>query len=505
MKLSRSSGVLAHITSLPGAFGSGTLGAEARHFVDWLAGGGQSYWQVLPVNPVFDHLGFSPYASSSAFAGNELLISPETLHRQGLLPAEVLAGFPANDESNDFALIQNHRWSLLRQAFQTFQKADHRAENEAWQSFCRDNRFWLDDYCLYTLLSQHHRTHLWLEWETNLARRHPDALAEWRRKLAADIELLKFVQFQFFSQWRELKSYANARGVRIIGDIPIYVSLESADCWSHPEIFRLDPRTGKPDAVSGVPPDYFSSTGQRWGNPLYRWFERPGQTNGPTLDWWQQRLRHQLMLFDLTRIDHFRGFESYWAIPADAPTAVTGSWQKGPGQEFFREMKRRLGSLPLIAEDLGIITDEVRELCDQLELPGMKILQFAFDGDPRNPYLPHNFSNPNCVVYTGTHDNNTTCGWFYGDEIDDRIRKNVHDYLGCDQEQEIHWQLIRLALASTAALVITPLQDLCGLDYLCRMNTPGKCQGNWRWRLSASRSLDDVQRRLLQLTRLFNR
>jgi 4-alpha-glucanotransferase len=507
MVIDRACGLLLHITSLPGQYGSGSLGREASAFGDFLAASGQSYWQMLPLGPVCGHWNFSPYSSPSAFAGNEMLIDPEDMRARGWLTREQLNACKA-DPGADFADLDGTaagRADLLRTAFHAFVEQQNSEDQAAFQRFCGEQRHWLDDYALFRSLADRFHTFQWVNWPEDIARRRPAALAGWQAELAAAITLCKFGQFVFFRQFAEFRRHVNRQGVRLIGDIPFYVNFESADAWSHPEIFQLDPASGLPAAVAGVPPDYFSRSGQRWGNPLYEW-QAPFQAIRPaTMDWWTARISHLLELVDFLRIDHFRGFESYWAIPAREDTAINGRWQPGPGTAFFSALKNRLGDLPLIAEDLGEITPAVDALRDTLGLPGMKILQFAFDGQPDNPYLPHNFKTPNCLVYTGTHDNNTSNGWFYGNESSEATKQYVLDYLNVAHRDEFHWQFIRLAMQSIACLAIFPVQDVLGFDGRFRMNTPGRGTGNWAWKLREGSLTNEIGERLRRLTALYNR
>jgi 4-alpha-glucanotransferase len=504
--MERASGVLLHITSLPGKYGGGTLGCEAAAFSDFLAASGQSYWQVLPLAPVCGHWHFSPYSSPSALAGNELLIDPEKMHARGWLSTEQLHECEEGQNSDyaDLASTAGQKASLLAKAAARFHEQRDPSETRAFEGFCFDQGHWLDDYSLFRALADHFNTMQWPTWPEAIARRQPAAMESWREKLAAAVRFRQFEQFVFFQQWLEMKEYANRRGVRIIGDIPFYVNFESADAWAHPEIFRLDKTSGLPAAVAGVPPDYFSPTGQRWGNPLYSWQEG-GRLHAPTMEWWTARVGHLLQLVDVLRIDHFRGFDTCWAIPASEPTAISGQWLPGPGRAFFDRLQRNLGRLPLIAEDLGELTPGVEALRDSLGFPGMKILQFAFDGRSDNPYLPHNFANGNCLVYTGTHDNNTSNGWFYGQETSPQTKQYVLDYLGLTHRDEFHWQFIRLAMQSIAGLAMFPAQDILGYDGRFRMNTPGQGAGNWSWKLTPGALSPEIGQRLRTLTALYNR
>jgi 4-alpha-glucanotransferase len=505
--IKRASGLLLHITSLPGKYGCGTLGQEATAFTDFLTASGQSYWQVLPLGPVCPHWHFSPYSSPSAFAGNELLIDPEKMHARGWISAAQLRASEDGRE-NDFAdLIKSARQKtiLLEKAASLFCGQQNPGEKIEFEHFRHEQRQWLDDYTLFRALADHFNTFQWTTWPEDIARRQTAAMDNWRQKLAGPISFWQFGQFVFFKQWLELRDYAHQRGLQIIGDIPFYVNFESADAWSHPEIFQLDQASGLPTAVAGVPPDYFSPTGQRWGNPLYRWQGQQQALKAETMHWWTARIGHLLQLVDVLRIDHFRGFDTYWAIPATEATAVNGQWQPGPGLAFFNELKSRLGNLPLIAEDLGEITPAVEALRDRLALPGMKILQFAFDGQGNNPYLPHNFTSTSCLVYTGTHDNNTSNGWFYGQETSEQTKQYILDYLNAAHRNEFHWQFIRLAMQSIACLAVFPVQDILGYGERFRMNTPGQRAGNWSWKLIPGALTPEIGQRLRQLTSLYNR
>lgn len=480
MDLPRASGVLLHISSLPGPCGIGDLGRGARQFIDFLAEAGQNYWQVLPLGPSCELFGNSPYMSFSAFAGNPLFIDLAELAAQGLLAPEALRQAPVFSEYQvDFRAVAAFRQPLLVAAAREF-TARPPADFAAFAAGAE----WLEDYCLFMALRGHYREQPWYRWPARVAGRKPDALARLREELAADIAYHRFLQFQFFRQWAALRAYAGSRRVKLIGDLPIYVGHDSADVWAHPGYFRLQPATFQPTHVAGVPPDYFSATGQRWGNPLYRWQDDAGQVNQALYDWWSRRLGHLFGLVDLCRIDHFRGFESYWEIEAAEDTAINGRWVAGPADHFFAAMRQHLGDLPIIAEDLGIITPEVTALRRRLGLPGMRVLQFAFDFNEKNDYLPHNFSSTNTVVYTGTHDNNTTLGWFLGEEVSEANRELVRRYTGQDGRR-VSRDLIRLALGSVARLAIFPLQDVLGFGADCRMNTPGTSEGNWRWRCAA--------------------
>ncbi|MFZ5776078.1 MAG: 4-alpha-glucanotransferase [Thermodesulfobacteriota bacterium] len=482
MLAKRSCGILLHPTSLPGPHGIGGLGREARDFVDFLAEAGQGWWQILPCGPVDGAFGNSPYMSLSAFAGTPLLVDPEWLVEKGLLDAAQLGRKPFFPEYLvDYDAVAAWKGQLLGHAFREFVAG---GGSPALDSFA-SSLPWLDEYCLFSALREHFGLKPWFSWPREVACRRAEALSRWRGELAERILFHLFVQYCFFAQWHELREYAHRRGIGIIGDIPIYVALDSADVWGNQGCFLLDPETSQPTHVAGVPPDYFSETGQRWGNPLFRWHQSDGSLHAELLAWWAGRFRHVFACVDVVRVDHFRGFESYWRIPASEETAVRGEWVKGPGMELFVALRRQLGELPIIAEDLGVITPEVEALRRGLGFPGMKVLQFAFDSDAENLYLPHNYASADCVVYTGTHDNDTTVGWFFSDKVSpaakDRALRYAHSQVG----SPIHWDFIRLAYASVARLAVIPLQDLLGFGGDCRMNVPGTSEGNWQWRCAA--------------------
>jgi 4-alpha-glucanotransferase len=454
---------LLHISSLPGPGPNGEIGAEARHFVDFLADCGFGVWQMLPVGPTGDH--GSPYQSSSSHAGNPRLIALEPLVEAGWITAEEAAGGHTDAGS---------KVEVLAAACAGFRQQADAGQRDGLERFTLEHGAWLEDYALYTALHKEHRQPWW-EWPAGLRDREPQAMAEARARLAPCIEQARFEQYLFFSQWAELRAYAASRGVRLFGDLPIFVALDSAEVWAHREFFYLN-ETGEPIVVAGVPPDYFSATGQRWGNPLYNW----DVMHADGFSFWVERMRTQLALFDLVRIDHFRGFEAYWEIPATEPDAVQGHWVAGPGDRLFVRLREELGELPLVAEDLGVITDAVRDLRDGQGMPGMVILQFAFSGGTDNPYLPFRHTE-NSVVYTGTHDNDTTLGWYR--ELTDEERALVDEYAGHSRDP-MPWPLILMALMSVARLAVLPMQDILGLDGQHRMNLPGTTEGNWQWRFS---------------------
>ena len=505
MPFSRHSGILLHPTSLPGPHGSGDLGPSSYHFVDWLVAGSQTLWQILPLGGIGP--GNSPYMSPSAFAGNELLIDLAQLRDFGwLTDVDIIPDPFFKDASVNYQAVQRFRMARLRLAAERFFADARREARKDFAAFCAKASSWLDDYALFMALDKNHGGHgkLWQDWPAALAQRKPKALHEAAEKLADECNFWRFCQWCFFSQWASLKNYANTRGVEIIGDMPIFVSPHSADVWANQHLFDLD-STGQPRVIAGVPPDYFSTTGQRWGNPLYHW---PAHAK-EGYHWWIERIRTTLELCDIVRIDHFRGFESYWEIPADAETAVNGHWKKGPGAAVFTAISNALdkphgkdrGGLRIIAEDLGIITPEVTALRQKLGLPGMRILQFAFDGHTDNLYLPHNFES-NTVVYTGTHDNDTTCGWW--NALATHEQDYVRRYLGISGES-IQWDLIRAASVSVAALSIIPMQDVLGLDSDHRMNQPSVAQGSWEWRFHWGQVAPWHAERLAELTRLHGR
>lgn len=506
MSFPRSSGILLHPSSLPGRFGIGDLGDEAYRFADFLAAGGQSLWQVLPLGPT--GYGDSPYACYSAFAGNTLLISPGRLIDAGLLTSDDLADTPAFAESQvDFESVHEFKDKILRKAYDRFAATKDTDLRRYFEAFCLNHAAWLDDYALFRALKDVHGGKSWHEWDAPFVRRDPNALARAREALRAGIEAQQFYQFLFFKQWSELKAYCNDRGIRLIGDIPIFVAHDSSDVWTNPDQFKLD-QDGRPIVVAGVPPDYFSKTGQLWGNPLYNW-ER---MIADGFKWWIKRVQSTLQTVDILRIDHFRGFVACWEIPGGDQTAERGRWVEAPGRELFLAIRNALGELPIIAEDLGVVTPEVEKLRDDFGFPGMRILQFAFSSDPKNQDLPHNY-HPNVVVYTGTHDNDTTVGWFQsvageGSTRDaeqiERERQFGLKYLNTTGA-EIHWDFIRAVLASCADTAVVPLQDVLGLGTEARMNLPNSTSGNWSWRFKAGELTNEIQARLRELSELFGR
>jgi 4-alpha-glucanotransferase len=494
MRLPRASGILLHPTALPGPHGIGALGAEARGFADFLAAAGQSVWQTLPLGPT--GFGDSPYNALSAFAGNPLLIDLPTLVVLGDLEPADLDGAPSPGGPADFPGVRRYKEERLARAATNFSADANTFRREEFTRFCQEQADWLDDYALFAALRQHFHGKSWQQWPEPLRQHDPAALTEWRTRLAATIAAEQYRQHNFFLQWDALKDYANRRGIRLLGDLPIFVALDSADVWSRQQLFRLD-RQGHPTAVAGVPPDYFSATGQLWGNPLYCWEAHAASG----FAWWRKRLRHELRRADLVRIDHFRGFQACWAVPSGETTAVNGRWEETPGRALFTALRGDNPALPIVAEDLGVITPAVEALRVECGFPGMKILQFAFDSGPGNPYLPHNYAS-DCVVYTGTHDNATTRGWW--DSLDTSQRIRIGSYLA-RTDPDIPWDLIRLAMASVAHLCIVPCQDLLGLDDAARFNRPGQATGNWCWRLAPDQLTPELAGKLRALTETYGR
>ena len=497
---SRVAGILLHPTSLPGPHGIGELGPAALAFLDFLHQTGQRLWQVLPLGPT--GYGDSPYQCFSAFAGNPLLVSLDRLRDQGLLSAEDLRAPRFDARAVDFGRVIEWKQPLLAKACATFEEKADAARREALEAFVRSHAAWLPDFALFTALKRASGGAAWNTWERSLVEREPDALERARRELARECREVEFAQWLFFEQWAELRRTAHERGIRLMGDVPIFVAHDSADVWAHPELFHLG-RDGRPSLQAGVPPDYFSATGQLWGNPLYRWdaLERTGYA------WWVDRLRAVFELVDLVRLDHFRGFEAYWEVAGDATTAIDGRWVKGPGAALFEAVSGALGELPVVAEDLGVITPEVEALRDALGLPGMAILQFAFGSDAHgNDFLPHNYPRRK-VVYTGTHDNDTVVGWWNAGvgnstrsaaEVEQE-RERALAYVGGDGS-EIHWDFVRTLLVSVADTAIVPLQDVLGVGSQGRMNLPGRGDGNWRWRFRAGDLTPELRRRLRAIT-----
>ncbi|MEX2534978.1 MAG: 4-alpha-glucanotransferase [Trueperaceae bacterium] len=495
METQRSAGILLHPTSLPGPHGIGALGEQAYRWIDFLEAAGQRLWQVLPLGPT--GYGDSPYQSFSAFAGNPYLIDLDRLRGDGLVEGADLIHSPTfPGERVDFGSMIPFKSAVLGRAFDRFEGGAGERFREELAAFELAQEFWLEDFALFMALKESHDGQAWNGWDEALRLRQDLALARARQELAPVIRRHKVWQFLFYRQWLDVKRYANERGIAVVGDIPIFISFDSADTWANPELFHLDEQ-GSPTVIAGVPPDYFSATGQRWGNPLYRW-SRMAEGG---FSWWVERFRSSLEFYDLIRVDHFRGFEAYWEIPASEPTAVKGRWVRGPGQPFFAALSKALGDLPIIAEDLGVITPDVEQLRDDNHLPGMKVLQFAFAGDAGDPYLPHNYPRRS-AVYTGTHDNDTTLGWYRG--APEAERDLVRRYLARGDEGVV-WELIRLAQASVADIAVVPLQDVMGLASDARMNTPGQASGNWGWRFLSEQLEHWMAPQLREMATLYGR
>ena len=502
----RCSGILLHVTSLPGGHGIGDFGDSAREFVDFLAASAQKIWQVLPLSPT--GYGDSPYQCFSAFAGNPLLIDLATLREEGLLSAQDLTNAPSfPDELVVYDRVIEFKQGLLHKAAHAF-LAGGGAHRRAFDNFCQNNQAWLEDYALFMACKGVHKNLAWVHWDAGLRRREPSVLRKWQIELSSETDFHKFAQFEFFRQWAKLRERCHARGIKIMGDIPIYVAHDSADVWAHPELFHLD-EEGRPTAVAGVPPDYFSATGQYWGNPIYRWDVSAASGH----HWWIDRCRASLGLFDLVRLDHFRGFEAYWEVPGGAATAAEGKWVEGPGAQFFRTLQAELKELPFVAENLGVITPGVEALRKEFGFPGMSLLQFAFGNDPQGPsFRPHNYSRE-LVAYTGGHDNDTTVGWWTSSGVgestrtDEDIRKErafTRVYLGF-RDEPVNWVFIRTVLASVANVAMIPLQDVLGLGSKARMNLPGTISGNWKWRYKAGALTNEMRERLHGLTLMYDR
>ncbi|MGN0396528.1 MAG: 4-alpha-glucanotransferase [Candidatus Fimimorpha sp.] len=494
----RFSGILAHPTSFPSRYGIGDFGKGAYDFVDFLVNAGQKLWQVLPLGPT--GYGDSPYQAFSAFAGQPLLISPELLIQDNLLAGPDFFKVPNfNPDHVDYGYVIPVKTELLKIAHQHFLLHYNTSLEADYEQFCKEEASWLDDYALFMAGKDAHGGAAWLEWNDDLRDPTPEVKAKWSNQLADSISYYKFIQFLFFRQWKQLREYANSKGIKIIGDIPIFVSMDSADVWANRELFLLDTK-GYPLVVAGVPPDYFSATGQLWGNPLYDW-DYHKKTN---FDWWMKRIQGQLSFVDFLRIDHFRGFEAYFAIPYGETTALNGCWCKGPGADLFSRIQEVFGKhLPIWAEDLGIITEGVEKLRDDFNLPGMKVLQFAFSDLEDNDLLPHHFTTSNCICYTGTHDNPTTVGWYYED-LNPAQRDRLRRYLSTDGNC-IHMDMIRTAMSSTANYCIFPIQDALGFGNDCRMNTPSVAAGNWGFRFRPTHLSNELEKQLKEMTLLYGR
>lgn len=499
MKFERASGILLHPTSLPSPHGIGDLGQSAYEFINFMERSGQTLWQILPLGPTgYDH---SPYTMNfSAFAGNPLMVSLEKLVDEELLKADEVTPLADAPEGRvSFSKVIPHKMALLRKAFERFSDRDSTPELE---KFSAEQGWWLEDFVLFMALLEANDGKPWSQWEPSIARREPEAMKAKAEELKESVAFQRFVQFKFFEQWMALRKYANDKKIQIIGDVSIYVCHNSSDVWAHPKLFKLNPETLESAYIAGVPPDYFSETGQLWGNPVYDW----DACQATDFEWWISRFKATLQYVDWVRVDHFRGFEAYWQVPASEETAMNGEWVKAPGDAFFETLAEKLGDLPVLAEDLGVITPEVEALRDRFEFPGMKILMFAFGGDPNDTHLPHTYPT-NCIVYSGTHDNDTAIGWW--ETLPQSGKQFLAQYLDLgnpDDIQEINWVLIDTALKSKADLAIVPLQDLFGLGHSARMNDPSVIPNNWRWRYESSDMLTDgVSDRLRQLTSAYNR
>jgi 4-alpha-glucanotransferase len=495
MSLKRSCGILCHPTSMPGRFGIGELGTSMYRFIDFLVEAGQSIWQILPLGPT--GYGDSPYQPFSAFAGNPLLIGLEPLLAEGLLDEEDVAlAQPFPQDAVLYGPVIEFKNRALRRSYARFNQQTPRALRKEFAAFRAEEHAWLEDYALFMALKLQFNWAVWTDWEPGIALRQEKALTHWRRTLRDEVDYQCYLQFLFARQWREVKRYANDAGITLVGDVPIFMGHDSADVWSHRELFRLDEQ-GRPTVVAGVPPDYFSPTGQLWGNPLYRW----DVLRADGYAWWLARLKRVFAQVDFMRLDHFRGFSGYWEVAADAETAIDGHWVKGPGSELFHAIERAFGGLPIIAEDLGLISADVIALREELGLSGMRVLQFGFEGDAGSPHLPHNLPR-DCVIYTGTHDNDTTAGWYA--TRDAEVQHRVRVYTGTDGNQ-ISWTFIRLAMNSVAEIALFPLQDVLGLGTEARLNRPGDPHGNWAWRYRESMLTPALADALRQMARVAGR
>ena len=491
----RAAGILMPITSLPSEYGIGCFSKSAYDFVDWLKEAGQSYWQILPLGPT--SYGDSPYQSFSTFAGNPYFISLKALVEEGVLTKEDCdkVSWGRRADSVDYEKIYKGRYKLLRKAYEN----SNISENPDYQKFVAENSWWLSDYALFMAVKDQFGGVEWTKWAEDIRLRWANAMDYYRRELYFDIEFQQYMQFKFYEQWMKLKKYANEKGIQIIGDIPIYVAMDSADTWAHPELFQLD-EENVPVAVAGCPPDGFSATGQLWGNPLYRW----DYHRNTGYQWWISRLSYVFRLYDVVRIDHFRGFDEYFSIPYGAENAIGGHWEKGPGIDLFRKVEQALGWKQVIAEDLGYVTDSVRQLVHDSGFPGMKVLQFAFDPSGESVYLPHRYSE-NCVVYTGTHDNDTTRGWYR--TLDKESRDFAKEYMGVSRldDDTLTWDFMRLAMGSAAQLCVTPIQDILGIDGSGRINMPSTLGGNWTWQMEKGAFDKKIVHKLYRMTQLYGR
>ncbi|MDN5354023.1 MAG: 4-alpha-glucanotransferase [Candidatus Cloacimonadota bacterium] len=483
MKFERASGILMHITSLPGDHGIGSLGKSAFDFIDFLVAAKQKLWQIFPLGPT--GYGDSPYQTFSVFAGNPLLIDMQDLIKRGLLAQKDLENMPANTASVDFGAVFKAKHQVLQKAYQKF------TATSEYEEFCKQNNFWLENYATFMAIKDNKNGQPWNKWDEKLKQRDFGKLQEIKTNLAKQIGYYKFLQYIFYDQWRKIQDYAHSKNIKIIGDIPIYVAFDSADAWANPEYFLFD-ENKQPTHVAGVPPDAFTETGQLWGNPLYDW--KTMQEDG--FKWWINRFKITLSCCDIIRLDHFLGLVNYWAVPAEDDTAINGTWQPALGREMLEAVLKALGELPVIAEDLGAVTPPVEQLRDDFNLPGMKILQFAFGSGDDNPFLPHNFPE-NCVVYTGTHDNETTRGWY--ENIPQPVKDHLHHYLQFDGSN-VAWKLIETAWHSRAVMALAPMQDFLNLDNSARMNTPGTLGDNWKWRVLPEQLSPELQNKIAELT-----
>jgi 4-alpha-glucanotransferase len=491
----RASGILLPVSSLPSKYGIGAFSKEAYRFVDSLKAAGQKYWQILPLGPT--GYGDSPYQSFSTFAGNPYFIDLEELIEKGYITAKDCEDCDFGDDERyiDYGKMYEVRYVILQKAYE----ASNIAENDEFKKYVKKNAFWLEDYSLYMAIKNNFNSVSWMEWDEDIRLRKPEALKEYAGKLQKQVEFYQFLQFEFHIQWKKLKKYANKKGIKIIGDIPIYVALDSSDCWANTKLFQFD-KNNMPKGVAGCPPDAFSKTGQLWGNPLYDW-KYHEETH---FEWWIQRIEYCFKLYDVVRVDHFRGFDEYYSIPFDAKTAIDGKWKKGPGYKLFDALNKKLGEMDIIAEDLGFLTDSVRALLKKTGYPGMKVLQFAFDSREESDYLPHNYDK-NCIVYTGTHDNSTILGWY--DEISKEDKQFSINYMnnGLSKPEEIPWDFIRLAMASVAKICIVPIQEYLGLGSEARMNTPSTLGDNWKWRLGEDDITESTIKKIYKMTKLYGR
>ena len=495
--MERGSGVLMHVSSLPGKYGIGTFGSEAYKFIDFVKKAGFKYWQILPLG----HTGYgdSPYQCFTAYAGNPYFIDFDLLNKNGLLNRDEYEheSYQSNEERVDYGLIYNAKYKVLKIAYEKYKSREDIKIKV--KNFKEENSDWLDDYSLYMALKHEFNYKSWYEWDDDIKFRKKEVLNRYKEKLKDEIEYWCFIQYLFFTQWKDVKGYANEKGIEIIGDIPIYVSADSVDTWSKPENFKIDEKTLEPISVAGCPPDAFSSTGQLWGNVIYDW----DYMKKNDYEWWINRIKENFKLYDVVRIDHFRGLESYWEIPYGETTAVNGKWSKGPAMDLFKVINEKLGDVNIIAEDLGFLTDDVIKFVKESGCPGMKILQFALDGSNGNHYLPHNYER-NCVAYTGTHDNDTCMGW-YESTSNENDRKNAREYLGLNKEEGYNWGLIRGIWSSVADIAIAQMQDFLGIGNEGRMNLPSSFGGNWSWRMKGNVELEKLADKILKINYRYSR